>query len=125
LAARIAFGWPRESRATDCQRATDQVSLNMCAEEGLRTADQLLNETYQSLLRTISPEGALKLKAAEHAWLAYCDTQCTFETFSKDGSYSAEPMVRTNCLMGLTELHTKELEGQQHCEEGIIGCRMQ
>jgi uncharacterized protein YecT (DUF1311 family) len=114
-----------DGHATDCAHPTDQTSLDICADQGLRDADHRLNETYQALLKTISPAGAVKLRTAEHAWLAYRDAQCAFETFSKDGSYSAEPMVRANCLNGLTGLHAKELDAQLHCQEGVIGCGLQ
>lgn len=126
MAACVAcLGRPDPGWAADCRHALDQASLDICADQGLRDADHALNETYQALFKTISAAGAVKLKTAERAWLAYRDAQCQCETFSKDGSYSAEPMVRAGCLQGLTELHRKELDQQLHCEEGVIGCGLQ
>lgn len=109
----------------DYGHAVDQTSLDVCADQGLREADHRFNETDQALIKTISAAGAVRLKAAERAWLAYRDAQCRFGTFSKDGSSSAEPMVRAGCLHGLTELHRQELDQQLHGQEGVTGCGVQ
>jgi uncharacterized protein YecT (DUF1311 family) len=89
-----------------------------------QASDRKLNETYTRLLDKVSPQGQLKLRKAERAWLAYRDAQCDFLTFSPE-PYSAQPMVNAQCLSRLTQEQTKLLDEQLHCREGDVGCGQQ
>jgi uncharacterized protein YecT (DUF1311 family) len=40
--------------------------------------DNLLNENFKSLLGTLDDQQAAKLRAMQHAWIAYRDTTCNF-----------------------------------------------
>jgi len=62
----------------DCKKASDQNSLNRCADLSYQAADKKLNETYGKLLAKVSPQGKPRLQKAERAWVAYRDAQCDF-----------------------------------------------
>ncbi|WP_434113469.1 lysozyme inhibitor LprI family protein [Paraburkholderia caffeinilytica] len=94
------------------------------AANDYQTSDRKLNETYSALLKKVSPQGGIRLRQAEQAWIAYRDAQCTFLTF-QSGGYSAEPQARAQCLTRLTRLQTWLLDEQLHCKEGDIGCGQQ
>ncbi|HZZ04802.1 lysozyme inhibitor LprI family protein [Paraburkholderia sp.] len=108
----------------DCKNASDQYSLNHCADLDYQSADKKLNETYSKLLKKVSPQGKPRLQKAERAWVAYRDAQCEFLT-SSPTPYSAQPMIHAYCLSRLTEAQTKLLDEQLHCAEGDIGCGQQ
>jgi len=40
--------------------------------------DSLLNENFKNLLGTLDDQHAAKLRAMQHAWIAYRDTTCNF-----------------------------------------------
>jgi uncharacterized protein YecT (DUF1311 family) len=40
--------------------------------------DNLLNENFKNLLGTLDDQQAAKLRAMQHAWIAYRDTTCNF-----------------------------------------------
>ncbi len=40
--------------------------------------DDLLNENYKNLLGTLDDQQTAKLRAMQHAWIAYRDTTCEF-----------------------------------------------
>ncbi|NPT44624.1 DUF1311 domain-containing protein [Paraburkholderia sp. 1N] len=108
----------------DCKNASDQASLNQCADLDYQAADKKLNETYSKLLKKVSPQGKPRLQKAERAWVTYRDAQCEFLT-SSPTPYSAQPMIHSYCLSRLTEAQTKLLDEQLHCAEGVIGCGQQ
>lgn len=108
----------------DCKKASDQNSLNRCADLSYQAADKKLNETYGKLLAKVSPQGKPRLQKAERAWVAYRDAQCDFLS-SSAGPYSAQPMIHSSCLSRLTQAQTRLLDEQLHCEEGDVGCGQQ
>ena len=132
----------------DCKNASDQSSLNHCADLDYQAADKKLNDTYSKLLKKVSPsirmafilppwpasvatvryqarvQGKPRLQKAERAWVVYRDAQCEFLT-SSPTPYSAQPMIHSYCLSRLTEAQTKLLDEQLHCAEGDIGCGQQ
>ncbi|RDK02164.1 hypothetical protein DLM46_14620 [Paraburkholderia lacunae] len=108
----------------DCKNASDQLSLNRCADIEYQAADQKLNDIYSKLLKKVSPHGKPRLQKAERAWVAYRDVQCDFLA-SSPSPYSAQPMIHAYCLSRLTQAQTKLLDEQLHCQEGDIGCGQQ
>ncbi|MFM0739266.1 lysozyme inhibitor LprI family protein [Paraburkholderia xenovorans] len=113
-----------QAATIDCKNASDQASLNQCADLDYQAADKKLNDTYGKLLKKVSPQGKQRLQKAERAWVTYRDAQCDFLSFSPD-SYSARPMIQLACLSRLTQEQTRLFDEQLHCQEGDIGCGQQ
>lgn len=105
----------------DCANASTQMELNSCADRSFRAADAELNRTYRALEQRVTTPGAAKLKAAQRAWIAYRDAQCTFESAGTEGG-SIHPMIVSGCLETLTRAQTERLAGQLNCEEGDTSC---
>src|SRR5882672_9291255 len=80
----------------DCQNATDQTSLNICADKSYHAADKQLNLTYDALNKKTSVPGQMRLKKAQRSWIAWRDAQCDFET-TLSSPYSAHSMVYAGC----------------------------
>jgi len=105
----------------DCKNASDQLTLNECADKDFKASDAKLNEVYRALSSKTSQQGKTSLQNAQRAWLAYRDAQCRFETLGTiDGSI--HPMVYASCMDKLTQAQTKLLGAQLHCEEGDWSC---
>ncbi len=119
LTVGTAFG--AGAQDNDCENASDQATLNRCAERSYRASDARLNETYRALEQRVSPAGLSKLKAAQRAWLAYRDAQCAFNAAGSEGG-SVHPMVLSMCLDTLTKAQTEQLDNQLRCQEGDASC---
>lgn len=120
----LFFGIHAHAETIDCKNASDQATLNQCADLDYQAADKKLNETYSKLLKKVSPQSKPRLQKAERAWVAYREAQCEFLT-SSPTPYSAQPMIHLYCLSRLTEAQTKLLDEQLHCAGGDIGCGQQ
>ncbi len=108
----------------DCANASDQLTMNRCADLDFRAADHKLHDTYEQLTRRVSPQGKAALLKAERAWLTYRTARCDFLRPAQT-PYSAQPMVYSMCLARLTRAQTTLLDEQLHCAEGDIGCGRQ
>jgi uncharacterized protein YecT (DUF1311 family) len=105
----------------NCANATDQATLNQCANNSLKASDAKLNQTFRALQNKVSKPGKDKLQKAQRAWITWRDAQCDFNTSgTRDGSIHA--MVEASCLDDLTQAQTKLLNSQLHCEEGDTAC---
>jgi uncharacterized protein YecT (DUF1311 family) len=110
-------------RAADCARAADQLTLNTCADASYRTADAELNRLYRQITGRLQGEAdtAKALVAAQRAWLAFRDAECTFATADVAGG-SIYPMIYSGCLEGLTRKRIADLKAFLSCQEGDMSC---
>jgi uncharacterized protein YecT (DUF1311 family) len=58
---------------------------------------------------------------AQKAWLAFRDSECAFVASATDGG-SANGMIYSFCLDGLTQKRLVELNAYLHCKEGDLSC---
>lgn len=108
------------SKTVDCRSAQQQIDLDICADRDFRAADAQLNALYRSIQANYNSQGR-ELLTSERAWIAYRDSECAFETDGvRDGS--AQPMMRSMCLGGMTRLRIRELEQQRDCADGDLSC---
>lgn len=109
--------------AQDCASAQDQATLNACSDQAYKNADAALNARYRELSARLKGDGAAhgRLVGAQRAWIAFRDQECAFAAGSVQGG-SLYPMVYSDCLAGLTEARTAQLEGYLACEEGDVAC---
>jgi uncharacterized protein YecT (DUF1311 family) len=88
--------------------AQTQAEMNEEAAADFKKADAALNAAYKELKAVQDEEGAIKLKTAQKAWLAYRDAEAAFEAAPNDGG-SIYPLVLLEAKTRITEARTKEL----------------
>lgn len=106
-----------------CDNARTQLALTECSAQAYQSADDELNEAYQSLVSKLEEKPATleKLRDAQRAWIRFRDAECALESSGVEGG-SAQPMVRNGCLATLTKQRTERLREHAHCEEGDLSC---
>ncbi len=102
----------------DCNNATAQQDMNLCAARDFEAADADLNAIWKQARATAKQLDAdqpddLKgaedaLIAAERGWIAYRDGECVLVGFQARGG-SMEPMLVSACLADLTRKRIEEL----------------
>lgn len=107
--------------ADNCDSATSQAGLNECYGNEYKKQDDLLNQTYKQAMKLATDTQKTQLKAAQNAWIAYRDADCTFLTSGADGA-SVAPMVHAQCMADKTRERTELLKSTLHCEEGDVSC---
>lgn len=106
----------------DCENATTQMEMNICAGQDYQVADDELNAVYK---KAVAAAGAMDaelkdideqlagavdaLKRGQRAWIGYRDGQCDLAGFEARGG-SMEPMLVSGCLADLTRKRTAELK---------------
>jgi len=106
----------------DCSKAMNQNDMNICADKDYQASDKKLNAVYAKVMAALGDENyKTKLKAAERAWVAYRDTECTFETAENEGG-SIHPLVYSGCLTKLTNARTKDLQAYLECFKDADKC---
>lgn len=110
------------STGANCDNATTQIDINACMAQDYRTADDELNRQW--VLNVAAAKAQDKTRVAktdkrpgyyatllesQRAWLKFRDAQCRIEGYAMRGG-SAEPMVVSGCLAGLTRERSKQLK---------------
>ncbi len=93
----------------DCQAASTQTVMTLCAQTDYIEADAKLNQVYQTVKGAQSDNGKQSLGNAEVAWINFRDLDCAFERDQFKGG-SIAPMVYSNCLTARTQIRTAELQ---------------
>jgi len=109
----VALGGPAKAAepALNCANPMAQQEMNICAAQEYEAADAALNAVYRRLIATLDAPGKAALVAAERAWIAYRDKQCTAENIDSEGG-SMHPMVYNGCLTRVTKARIRELREQ-------------
>jgi uncharacterized protein YecT (DUF1311 family) len=107
--------------AVDCKQAATQMDLDYCAGLDFKATDARLNTVYQQLMAKYDVQNQALLRAAEEKWIAWRDTECTYETALTVGG-TIHPMMETECATEKTQAHIKELERERDCQEGDLTC---
>lgn len=63
---------------TETPEGSSNVGTADCYRLEAAIWDNLLNENFKNLLGTLDDQQAAKLRAMQHAWIAYRDTTCNF-----------------------------------------------
>ncbi len=95
--------------AAECQAASTQAVMNLCAQADYLEADAKLNQVYQTVKGAQADNGKQSLGNAEVAWIKFRDLDCAFERDRFEGG-SMAPMVYSNCLTKRTQIRTAELQ---------------
>lgn len=109
--------------ADECADAADQATMNDCADKSFKRSDAELNSLYRQIEQRLREDADTKklLVAAQRAWVAFRDAECTFSSSATAGG-SAYPMVHSMCLDGLTKARNEGLKAYLDCEEGDLSC---
>jgi uncharacterized protein YecT (DUF1311 family) len=92
-----------------CANAQTTAEMRDCAGREYKQADDELNRVYRQLMAKLDDEGRkTALKTAQQAWIKYRDANCDFASYLNRGG-TIEPVVRYNCMTGMTVARTKEL----------------
>lgn len=97
-----------------------QLDMNVQAGKRHQMADQDLNKAYAKAMAEASPDGKLRLRAAQRAWVTFRDLDCAARTGSRGGSFY--PAALSLCLEEVADARTKVLEAEMACEEGDMRC---
>lgn len=113
------------AQAADCSPngQSDQMTMNICANESYMKADAELNSLYKQITERLKGDAdTLKLLiTAEKAWLAFRDAECTFAA-SRVAQGTVYPMIMSDCKEGVTSKRIDVLKSYLKCEEGDLSC---
>ncbi|UVK42201.1 lysozyme inhibitor LprI family protein [Mesorhizobium sp. AR07] len=110
------------ARAQECDRNDDsQQMMNICAGEDYQAADDRLNTAYQDLINSDDADDKRLLQAAQRAWIAFRDAECTHSTAASSGG-SIHAMEVSQCLTRLTNDRIRQLAAAANCQEGDASC---
>ena len=108
--------------AEECDRNDDSQSMmNICADADYQAADAKLNAAYQELVRRNDETSNKLLQAAQRAWIAFRDAECTYSTADSEGG-SIHPMEVSQCLAALTDERIKQLTSDANCKLSDPSC---
>lgn len=107
--------------ATDCDDASAQQMLNICAANAAQSTDAEMNAQWKrtaaemksrdtEIDRTYDkqPGHFDTLLAGQRAWLIWRDKQCLLESFEMRGG-SAAPMIHSGCFERITRARLEQL----------------
>ncbi|MBT9369476.1 lysozyme inhibitor LprI family protein [Rhizobium sp. CSW-27] len=108
-----------EEPTVACDKAVTQADMTACARKDFEKADAGLNAQWLLTRKAMADRdaglaadqrgGEQALLAAQRAWIAYRDGQCTAEGFAARGG-TMEPMLVVACKAELSEVRTDELK---------------
>jgi uncharacterized protein YecT (DUF1311 family) len=122
VAAVVALA-PSLAGADDCAFDATQVELDACAGAAFAAADRDLNTLYSEMKSRLEgdPDTAHLLTLAQRAWIGWRDAECDLAAAGVTGG-SIYPMIRAQCLAGLTTDRIADFRRYLSCEEGDISC---
>jgi len=85
-----------------------QMEMNQSASDDYAKADKKLNRVYGQLTKTFGGTNKAALIEVQKVWIKYRDSHCKFVCMDYEGG-SMYRLMYCNCLTGLTENRTKEL----------------
>jgi uncharacterized protein YecT (DUF1311 family) len=109
--------------AVDCNNASDQASMNQCAVQQYKAADEELNALYQQIATRLkgSTDSKKLLVSAQRSWIAFRDNECKFSASGAEGG-SVYPLIYSNCITELTKARSETFKNYLKCQEGDMSC---
>ena len=113
---------PLPARA-ECDPNATQLDLDQCTGAVFEAADKELNALYRQMRDRLAddPDTTHLLTASQRAWVAWRDAECDFASAGVAGG-SIYPMIRGQCLTGLTNARVADFTRYLACEEGDLSC---
>src|SRR5262245_781968 len=99
LIAGSAIANPAAAVPPKCNDQSNQMQLDICADQEFEGADTALNRTYDEIQKRLSEDadGKKRLTVAQKAWIGFRDAECDFQTYQTEEG-SIHPMVVSECL---------------------------
>ena len=110
-------------QAQDCADLPSQAAMNECADHAYRRTDAAVDAAYREIVARLAGNeaGLARLEAAQRAWIAFRDAECTFATAAAtDGS--GRPYLQATCLYDLAQTRLDQLQDYLDCQEGDLSC---
>lgn len=106
-----------------CDNSENQMELNQCFADILKTSDVRLNAAYREIEKRLADDSFYleRLKSSQRAWIAFRDAECRFINARADGG-SIFSMLQSQCHTTLTDKRATELESYLSCDETTITC---
>ena len=107
---------PAHTRRPNLCDLPDTISITECADKAQTIAEQQLNTTFQSALKSAGQNGENeqdgrnqqeKLRNVQRLWLAYREAECHEES---DANSTLRQAFFASCVTGLDKLRTTELK---------------
>lgn len=107
----------------NCANASDQSTMNECADASFEKSDSQLNELYKQIEGRLKNDADTKklLVMAQRAWVSFRDAECSFSSSEVTGG-SMYPMVVASCKDALTQSRIKEFQVYLNCKEEDTDC---
>lgn len=123
VAAALALGLAPVAAAADCAADATQAELDACTAAAFQSADHTLNELYAAMKDRLADDAdtARLLTLSQRAWVGWRDAECDFAAAGVTGG-SIYPMIRAECLTGLTEARIADFRRYLSCAEGDLSC---
>jgi uncharacterized protein YecT (DUF1311 family) len=106
--------------ASPCDGVDDGQQTLECSKYSRETAEQLLNENFQSVLQRVQAQfGAnktqldyftSKLKAAQQSWQKLRDADCAVEVFPNAAGSKAFTIAENDCVARMSDERSEYLE---------------
>lgn len=111
------------AHAIDCDNAADQATMNQCAAQQNKAADQELNTLYQQINVRLkgNPDSKKLWVGAQRAWVGFRDAECRFSASGVEGG-SVYPLIYSNCITDLTKARVEAFKNYLKCQEGDMSC---
>jgi uncharacterized protein YecT (DUF1311 family) len=106
IQARYTSGYTRCMAAPEGQSTVGMID---CMTAELKLQNQKLNAAYRKALDGLTPDETTRLKAAQRAWIAFRDADCT--ALDDPQQWGTESRVNAKlCMLDRTIARTIELE---------------
>lgn len=114
----------QRAHADECDNAQGgQAGLNECYDKAFKKSDGELNKLYKQIEARLKsdPDRTKLLVAAQRAWVAFRDGECTFQASGSAGG-SVGPMIHSMCLDTETKGRIEDFRSYLKCQEGDLSC---
>lgn len=92
------------------------LDIAWCGRFEFDAADAALNTLYREMMTKYDASNRALLKAAQESWMAFRDTECTYETNGYEGNYGA--LAYHQCRTAKTRERIAVLNRQLRCQDG-------
>ena len=100
---------PQLAQTINCDKATTTVEINECTGRQAKSADRLLNQSYQKLKPKLSGKQKQRLTQAQLEWIKFRDRTCEFEAGELEGG-TASTAAYLSCITRITKQRTADLQ---------------
>lgn len=110
VAAAVLAAGPAAAQDWDCSEINTlpQQGINMCLAQSFEAWEAQMQANYTAVLARLPEEEAVRMRAAQLAWVTYRGMTCEIAAGEMRGG-SGEPMMRFGCLARMTEARAQEL----------------